>query len=81
MQERGLLHDSERVPCDLNETVRQLAKDVRSLDRAIMQTRLAPKALVLAHPVALRRILENLFSNRIRAERDTQPWNIMLDSD
>ncbi len=56
---------SERVPCDVNDTIRQLAKDIRSLKRATVQTQLALKATVLAHPVALRRILENLVDNAI----------------
>ncbi len=82
---------SERVACDLNDTIRQLVKDIRSLDRAGVKTHLAAEAKVLAHPVALRRILDNLVDNAIdslpdkkgvvvlRTEHvDTQPARIRL---
>ncbi|MEM8487899.1 MAG: HAMP domain-containing sensor histidine kinase, partial [Bacteroidota bacterium] len=60
-----LTPNTDRLPCDLNDTVRQLAQDVRSLRRATLKTHLALEASVLAHPVALRRILDNLVDNAI----------------
>jgi len=57
--------------CDVNAMLRQLAKDLQRPSGAPIRTQLASDATVLADPVALRRILENVINNAL--DSLTQP--------
>ncbi|MEE9271580.1 MAG: HAMP domain-containing sensor histidine kinase [Candidatus Krumholzibacteria bacterium] len=56
---------SERRPCEVNDIVRRIATDLQGTGGASLRTNLAERAVVLADPVALRRVLENLVDNAI----------------
>lgn len=52
-------------PCDVNELLRRLAKDLGRPGISPIQTRLGRSTRVLADPIALRRILENIINNAL----------------
>ena len=62
----------ERVALDLNDIVRRVVADRQGFGLVRFQTNLCDKAAVLADPLSLRRVLENLAGNAIDSfERKT----------
>ncbi len=56
---------SERRPCDVNEIVRRVVADRRSVDQVQLDIILGERVVVAGDPLALRRVLENLLDNAI----------------
>jgi len=55
----------ERRPCDVNEIARRVAADRQSTGAVRFRTDLSDGAVVMADPLSLRRILENLTDNAV----------------
>jgi signal transduction histidine kinase len=56
---------SERGPCDVNDIIRRVVRDLQGPGHANLQTDLNDGAKVLGDAVALRRVMENLIDNAI----------------
>ncbi|MDH3216567.1 MAG: ATP-binding protein [Candidatus Krumholzibacteria bacterium] len=68
---------SERRPCDVNEIVRQVVMDVQGLGQVRFHTNLCEGSVVVGDPIALRRIIENLFDNAIDS-LDSRPGSVTI---
>jgi signal transduction histidine kinase len=56
---------SERKPCDVNEIVERVVRDLQGSGRASLHMELGGRGIILGDPLSLRRILENLIDNAI----------------
>jgi signal transduction histidine kinase len=62
-----LSRKGEAGPCDVDAIVHQVVQDLSTIGRDCVVTRLGDDAHVIADPVSLRRVIENLVNNAIES--------------